>query len=413
MSKQSIKYIFIGDLVNKNMICQESYVFHPTTEKDTTQIFQRWCLLQDHKYNEQSKVTNRNGIYYFTSLQPGRFYLVLSESSYDENEVFRMIQEIHESSAFQGLDNQGNLDFQGRKLIRSIVEKHTTKEDSVISDLNNDIDDIKVDMKKNVRNVIMNNDKAEQLNQQSLEIKEGAGIFHNNAKELKKITCLQNWKLWIIIMIITIVILMVLIIPIASNNSEEDTTEKTDIVVNKEQSNSNTDVMDTMGNKVKSNQNVINPDASDTQQEKQAENDGVVVDSTSGGKQQEAGDNSTDNNTNEVEESSNSTEQQNEQKKETQDQSTENTGSTENTENTEQTTPQDNQQQPETTDSTQNDSQNQENPDNTPENTPANTPANTPDNTPDNTTSQTPTTNTDSDNNNNTDTTDIENRRFL
>jgi len=250
INKTPIQYIFIGDLYQKNIIAQESVTNVPSAEKDSKQIFDRWCMLKKHKYSEHSKVSNKYGNYYFTSLEPDKFYLVLVESNYNESDVFEMINEIHKSDILETPDDNGRITEEGRVILRAMIEKYQKKlETSVMNDINNDMDDIKLDMKGNIRNLIANQEKADELQDQSREIKNQGDLFQKGAEEAKMITCKQNWKLWIIIGIIAIAILLVIIIPIALKNSSKKDTKEEIIIITKN-SNSTNPVQDEHLNKI-------------------------------------------------------------------------------------------------------------------------------------------------------------------
>lgn len=219
MSRTPIKFVFIGNLSKRVIMCQESVTNYPSTEKDSKQIFDRMCMVNMPKFNEHSKVPNKNGNYYFTSLIPSMFYLVLAEASYNETYVFELINEIHSSSIVDSVDDNGLIKLEGRQYLKVLIDKYQKKA-SYISSINNDINDIKIEMKGNIRNLVVNQDSLEGLNKQSNEIKEGSNVFNKNATDLKRITCWQNWKLWIIIILILIAVAIAIFVPIIVSASK-------------------------------------------------------------------------------------------------------------------------------------------------------------------------------------------------
>jgi ABC-type lipoprotein release transport system permease subunit len=76
-----------------------------------------------------------------------------------------------------------------------------------------DVREIELDMKNNIKGLVLNIDDANKLKQTSDNIKEGANTYKKTASEVKTVTCWQKWKLIIIIVIIVVVV--AIIIPIA------------------------------------------------------------------------------------------------------------------------------------------------------------------------------------------------------
>ena len=229
-SHTPIKFVFIGNLSTKSILHQESFTYLPSTEKDVKQIFDRWCQLKDHKFSEHSKVPNKNGNYYFTSLKPNQFYLVLAEFYYDEAEIFNMINEIHSKL---GVDyNEDNI----QEKVNEVILKRQKSQNTSISEINQDINELQVEMRGNVRNLIGNNNQLENLQSQSNQIKDKSLLFENNAREAKRVTCMQNMKLWIILGLIVFAIFLAIIIPLAFKSSKSDTksqAKEIDIVIKK------------------------------------------------------------------------------------------------------------------------------------------------------------------------------------
>lgn len=227
MSVKPIKYVFIGNLYSKKIMCQESITNFPTSEKDATQIFQRMSLLKDFKFNEHSKVPNKNGNYYFTTLLPNKFYLVLADSSISETIIFDMMEEIHKSSIIDDVDESGVIRSDGVKYLQNLISKYQNKK-TLIKDINNDINDIKVEMRSNVKAVVDQHDNLEGLQKQSDDIKLGANLFKENANDLKKEACWQNWKWTIIIVLVVLGIIAIIIIAVVVSKNKKDSDSSTD-----------------------------------------------------------------------------------------------------------------------------------------------------------------------------------------
>lgn len=221
-----IKYIFIGDLFTKNIIHQDFIEKNLlSAEKDTIQIFNKVSSMKEFKFYEHSKVPNKNGSYCFICLKPNLFFLGLIDNKYSEDEIFLMFEEINNSSIGENIKLTGQLKSENIQYLKLIIEKYQ-KKSSVIREINNDISDIKIEMKDNIRSLITNNQNLENLNKQSEDIKDGSAAFQEDARELKKQACWNNWKLIIIIISIVIVILVVVIgISISKKSNNEKSKE--------------------------------------------------------------------------------------------------------------------------------------------------------------------------------------------
>jgi hypothetical protein len=267
-SKTPIQYLFIGDLYQKNIIAQESVTNMPSAEKDSKQIFDRWCMLKKHKYSEHSKVSNKYGNYYFTSLQPDKFYLVLVESNYNESDVFDLINEIHDSNILETPDDNGRITEEGRVILRAMIEKYQQKKQTnIMGDISHDINDIKLNMSGNIRNLIANQENVNELQVQSEQINNNSNLFRKGAEEAKSITCRQNVKLWIIIGLIAVAILIVIIVPIAIKNSGKKETTNKEIIILQNSNSTDTEYLNKMDKDLQEIKDIIKKGQSDTEKE--------------------------------------------------------------------------------------------------------------------------------------------------
>lgn len=223
-SSNSIKYFYIGNLTTKKTILEDNILGTSQNEKDAYQIFERLSSLKEHKFEERTKISNRNGKYYFVSHRPNRFYIIVVDNSFNESYAFELINEVDKSSVIKNIDNNDNTQVsnEGKTFIRSIIEKYEKKKTN-ISEISNDVNDIKLEMKENIKTILNSNEKAEDLKKQSESIKEGGDLFSKNANEARKITCWKNWKLTIIIILIIIGVLLAIIVPIVATKSESET----------------------------------------------------------------------------------------------------------------------------------------------------------------------------------------------
>ena len=97
-------------------------------------------------------------------------------------------------------------------MLENIVQKY--QKISSLKSAQNDIDEVKLDMKKNIQKAMTNIDNVKDLDEKALRIKDGALEFQENANELKRVTWCANMKYTIIIVAVVIVLALVIILPI-------------------------------------------------------------------------------------------------------------------------------------------------------------------------------------------------------
>jgi len=229
----NIKYFFIGNLTTRQAFFDENINATQDTERDIKQIFERICSNKDKKFEERTKVPNKNGNYLFTCLQPNRFYMVLADNKFSETTVFELIKEVNNSSAFDTIGENDQIQQHGKSYIKIVIDNYNKKKNN-LNEINNDINEIKLEMKNNVRSLIQSKEQASELEKRAEDIKDGADLFAQNANKVKKLACWQNFKLWIIIILIIIGIIIVIVVPIvvsksgssgsSSTNSSENST---------------------------------------------------------------------------------------------------------------------------------------------------------------------------------------------
>ena len=113
-------------------------------------------------------------------------------------------------------DETRELNPNGRQALKSLVDKfQDPKNVNKISELQSDVDSIKVDMKKNINKMVENVDDVQELQGKSDALRNSTAEYQKNAVEIKQITWWQNFKLWLILAGV-ILILILLIVLIAS-----------------------------------------------------------------------------------------------------------------------------------------------------------------------------------------------------
>ena len=104
-------------------------------------------------------------------------------------------------------DSTKELNPNGRQKLKEIIEKYQEKEQiDKIAAIQEDVNEVKVEVKKNIDKMVEGVEDVEKLQEKSNELKDASKDYKNNAEEVRKITCWQNCKLWIILIVIILII---------------------------------------------------------------------------------------------------------------------------------------------------------------------------------------------------------------
>ena len=83
-----------------------------------------------------------------------------------------------------------------------------------LKEIQKDVDEIKVQMKENIKKQVDSMEDVNKLEEKSANLKMQTADYANNANTLKKVTWWQNCKLTIIIAVIIIAIVLAIVLPI-------------------------------------------------------------------------------------------------------------------------------------------------------------------------------------------------------
>ena len=210
-----IKYLLIGDSATAKIITEfTSGNASAKTKKEINQIFSKLCKTPNKKYDERNKITSKNVNYFFTFCRPDLIYLVLVNNAYPERLVFQFIGKINEDNIPTMVnDETRELNPNGRQALKALVDKfQDPKNVNKISELQSDVDSIKVDMKKNINKMVENVDDVNELQNKSEALRSSTAEYQKNSVEVRKITWWQNFKLWIILAGVVLVLLIKIIL---------------------------------------------------------------------------------------------------------------------------------------------------------------------------------------------------------
>jgi vesicle-associated membrane protein 1/vesicle-associated membrane protein 2 len=210
MSEQNyIKYFLIGDLdTNKPITEYSTNTFSSGEKKTANQIFKKISKTEDRKYDERNIISAKENKYYFISYQPNIVFISFVDGTYPERCVFQMFEEIRSEDILSMInDSTKELNPNGRQKLKEIIEKYQEKDQiDKIAAIQEDVNEVKVEVKKNIDKMVEGVEDVEKLQEKSNELKDASKDYKNNAEEVRKITCWQNCKLWIILIVIILII---------------------------------------------------------------------------------------------------------------------------------------------------------------------------------------------------------------
>ena len=213
--KMPIKYILIGDSMTMKIITEfSSGTVEGKTKKEINRIFNKLAKLPNKKYDERNKITSKEENYYFINLKPNLLFIVLVNNQYPERYVFELINKIIEENIPTMVnDETKELNPSGRQALKELVNKYQDiKSISKIAEIQQDVDSLKVDMKKNINKMVESVDDVNELQNKSEQLKLESQDYKKNSVELRKITWWQNCKLWVIIIGIVLLIVLAIVL---------------------------------------------------------------------------------------------------------------------------------------------------------------------------------------------------------
>ena len=215
--KTPIKYVLIGDPGTNKIITEFSASgVNSNVKKEINRIFSKLTKIPNRNYDERNKITAKEENYYFIYKKPNFLFVVLAISEYPERYVFELIEKIVEDNIPSMInDETKELNPTGRQALKDLVNKYQDiKNISKIAEIQEDVNSLKVDMKKNIAKMVESVENVNELQNKSEQLKLETQDYKDNSVTLRKLTWWQNAKLWIII--IGVVLILVLIIVLAT-----------------------------------------------------------------------------------------------------------------------------------------------------------------------------------------------------
>ena len=213
--KMPIKYVLIGESTSIKIITEFTSGTPDTkTKKEINKIFNKVAKMPNKKFDERNKLAAKDENYYFTHIKPDLVFIILVNSSYPERYVFELISKIVEENIPTMVnDETRELNPEGRQALKDLVNKYQDiKNINKIAEIQEDVNALKVDMKKNINAMVKSVEDVDDLQNKSEQLKLESQDYKKNSVELRKITWWQNFKLWIIIGGIVLLLVAIILI---------------------------------------------------------------------------------------------------------------------------------------------------------------------------------------------------------
>ena len=209
-----IKYFLIGDIDTSKIITEYSTNLISSKEKkNAIQIFKRICKSNERRYEENNIITAKDNKYYFSLFQPSTVFISYALNSYPQTLIFELFEEIKKSNILTLINEETKeLNPNGRQDLKQMIEKYQENEKlKRFEEIKKDIDEVKIEIKKSVNNMLDNVESVENLEERINELNEETKEYMGNAEYDKKITWWQNAKFRIIALSIVIFIIVVVL----------------------------------------------------------------------------------------------------------------------------------------------------------------------------------------------------------
>jgi len=208
-----IKYFLIGDLdTNKPITEYSTKAF--SDKKTANQIFKKISKQEERKFNERNIITSKdNNKYIFILYEPNIIFISFVDGSYPDRIIFQMFEEIKTEDVLSMInDSTKELNPNGRQKLKEIIDKYQEKDKvDKIGAIQDEVNEVKVEVKKNIDKMVENVEDVEKLQEKSNELKDASKEYQNNAQEIRKITWWQNFKLWLILIAIILVVVGIIL----------------------------------------------------------------------------------------------------------------------------------------------------------------------------------------------------------
>ena len=206
-----IKYFLIGDIDTSKIITEYSTNLISSKEKkNASQIFNRLCKSSERRYDENNIITAKENKYYFSLFQPSTVFITYALDAYPQSLIFELFEEIKNKNILSMINEETKeLNPNGRQDLKQMIEKYQESEKlKRMEEINKNIDEVKIEVKKNINNMIQSVGDVEELGEKSQELCEESKEYMQNIEYDKKITWWQSAKFRIFILTIFVFVIV-------------------------------------------------------------------------------------------------------------------------------------------------------------------------------------------------------------
>ena len=206
-----IKYFLIGDIDTSKIITEYSTNLISSKEKkNASQIFNRLCKSSERRYDENNIITAKENKYYFSLFQPSTVFITYALDAYPQSLIFELFEEIKNKNILSMINEETKeLNPNGRQDLKQMIEKYQESEKlKRMEEINKNVDEVKIEVKKNINNMIQSVGDVEELGEKSQELCEESKEYMQNIEYDKKITWWQSAKFRIIILTIFVFVIV-------------------------------------------------------------------------------------------------------------------------------------------------------------------------------------------------------------
>ena len=206
-----IKYFLIGDIDTSKIITEYSTNLISSKEKkNASQIFNRLCKSSERRYDENNIITAKENKYYFSLFQPSTVFITYALDAYPQSLIFELFEEIKNKNILSMINEETKeLNPNGRQDLKQMIEKYQESEKlKRMEEIHKNIDEVKIEVKKNINNMIQSVGDVEELGEKSQELCEESKEYMQNIEYDKKITWWQSAKFRIIILTIFVFVIV-------------------------------------------------------------------------------------------------------------------------------------------------------------------------------------------------------------
>jgi hypothetical protein len=225
-SSNNIKYIFVGKIEESKTLA-EVYIKKKDEKahEECKKIFQGVSKLSESSYEQRNKIGSGDNVYFFIVKKTDdgpMFFLLEAKNTYPDRQAFQLIDELVSEKVISTNKSEHTI----KDEIKRMIEKYQfTSEplDNVISDVN----DIKVEVNRSIQSQLKNLQDVNELKGKSDNIKLGSEIYKKDARDLERLTCMQNWKWRIIIFLVICLLVLIIVIPIVLTKKDDSSSSNT------------------------------------------------------------------------------------------------------------------------------------------------------------------------------------------